>query len=87
MKEFFDRGKNSFSASGLLADDALDAVSGGASPLDVGNQPMKVVNNPHCPQCGQSVSLQEIVDLLNVGKPGVCPFCQYEGTLDDFCRD
>ena len=44
MKEFFDRGKNSFSAGGLLADDALDAVSGGASPLDVGNQPMKVVN-------------------------------------------
>lgn len=87
MKEFFGSGKNGFSAGGLLADDALDAVSGGVSPLDPGIQPMKVVNNPHCPWCGKSVALQELVDLLNAGKPAVCPSCQHEGTLDDFCRD
>ena len=54
MKEFFGSGKSSFSAGGLLADDALDTVSGGALGGDDCKQAMLDVSNLRCPSCGRT---------------------------------
>ena len=87
MKEFFGSGKSSFSAGGLLADDALDAVSGGALGGDDCKQAMLDVSNLRCPSCCkhmEPLEVDEMIKLLNKGRPAECPACHYQGTLPDF---